>query len=78
VESNSSSSAALQKDSPLTFLRLPEVKRRVGLSRSEIYRKVKAGDFPRPVKLSAQASAWVEHEIAAWCEERLSARTDSP
>lgn len=74
MEANSSRSAALQNNSPLTFLRLPEVKRRVGLSRSEIYRKIKAGEFPRPVKLSAQASAWLEHEITAWCQERLSLR----
>jgi prophage regulatory protein len=74
VDSHSARSAALKNDSPLTFLRLPEVKRRVGLSRSEIYRKVKAGEFPKPVKLSAQASAWAEHEIEAWCSERLSSR----
>lgn len=66
--------STLPETSPLAFLRLPEVKRRVGLSRSEIYRKVKEGSFPRPVKLSSQASAWAEHEVQAWCQARLAER----
>lgn len=35
----------------LTLKRLPEVKARCGLSRSEIYRRIAAGDFPKPIKL---------------------------
>lgn len=57
-----------------TLLRLPQVKACTGLSRSEIYRRVSAGDFPAPVKLGERASAWPEHEVAAWCEARIAAR----
>jgi prophage regulatory protein len=56
------------------LLRLPQVKARTGLSRSEIYRRVSSGDFPAPVKLGERASAWPEHEVAAWCEARIAAR----
>ncbi|QDA56127.1 helix-turn-helix transcriptional regulator [Thermomonas aquatica] len=56
------------------LLRLPSVKRLCGLSRSEIYRRVAAGTFPAPVKLGERASAWPEHEIAAWCASRIAAR----
>lgn len=53
------------------FLRLPEVKDRVGLSRSQIYRLVQAGDFPAPLKLSAQVSVWPDGDIVRWQSEAL-------
>ena len=61
-------------DSALTLERLPQVKARTGLSRSEIYRKVALGDFPSPIKLGQRASAWPEHEITAWIVSRIAAR----
>ena len=65
-------------DAPLTgalvLERLPQVKARTGLSRSELYRRIAAGDFPAPCKLGERASAWPEHEVTAWCEARIAAR----
>lgn len=58
----------------LILQRLPEVKARCGLSRSEIYRRVSMGDFPAPVKLGQRASAWPEHEVTAWIASRITAR----
>ncbi len=58
----------------LILERLPQVKARTGLSRSEIYRRIAAGRFPQPVKLGERASAWPEHEVTAWCEARIAAR----
>lgn len=57
--------------SDVRFLRLPEVKDRVGLSRSQIYRLVQAGDFPAPLKLSAQVSVWPDADIVRWQSEVL-------
>ena len=48
------------------FLKRPEVEHRTGLKRSTIYDKMKAGTFPKPVKLGARAVAWFEPEIDAW------------
>lgn len=59
---------------PLNLLRLREVTRRTGKSRSSVYREVAAGTFPAPVKLGERASAWPEHEITAWCQARIAAR----
>ena len=59
---------------PLTLLRLREVCRRTGKSRSEVYRRIAAGDFPQPVKLGERASAWPAHEVAAWIAARIAAR----
>jgi len=52
------------------LLRLPEVLRLTGLSRSTLYRKIKAGEFPRPVKLGKRAVGWRESEVIAWINGR--------
>jgi prophage regulatory protein len=48
------------------FLRLPAVIELVGLKRTAIYERIKAGTFPAPVKLGPRASAWDEQELAQW------------
>jgi prophage regulatory protein len=53
------------------FLRLPEVSRRTGLSRSTLYRLAAAGAFPAPVKITARSSGWPESTVAAWMAERI-------
>lgn len=58
----------------LILERLPQVKARTGLSRSELYRRIAAGDFPQPVKLGERASAWDSREVDRWIAERIAAR----
>ncbi len=53
------------------ILRLPQVKTRVGLSRSSIYLGVLQGTFPKTVKLGARAVGWLEGEIEAWLHDRI-------
>ena len=71
MTSNSAESIPL---AGLTLERLPAVKARTGMSRSEIYRRIALGDFPRPIKLGERASAWPEHEVTAWIASRIAAR----
>ena len=52
------------------LLRLRDVQRISGLSRSSIYRMEAAGNFPARVKLSERAIAWREAEIHAWISAR--------
>jgi prophage regulatory protein len=56
------------------ILRLREVARLTGESRSTIYKRISEGDFPKPVKLGAKSVGWVEEEIAAYNEARIVAR----
>jgi prophage regulatory protein len=63
--------------SPLRFLRLPEVRARVPYSRATIYRLITAGQFPRPYSMGARAVAWLESDVTAWIEARLSAPAPS-
>lgn len=47
------------------LLRMPQVLDRVGLKKTVIYERIKAGTFPKPIKLGS-ASAWHAQEIEAW------------
>jgi prophage regulatory protein len=51
---------------PSALLRRPEVTQRTGLSRSSLYARMKAGDFPKPVYLTPSTPAWVESEVEGW------------
>ncbi|MGH8031305.1 MAG: helix-turn-helix transcriptional regulator [Luteimonas sp.] len=61
-------------DRPTILERLPQVKARTGLSRSEIYRRSTAGDFPAPIKLGERASAWSAAEVDQWIAGRIALR----
>jgi len=39
-------------------------------SPATLWRKVKAGNFPAPVKLSERITAWRVEDIRAWMESR--------
>ena len=52
------------------LLKLPDVLRLTGLSRSTVYRKLKEGDFPRPVQLGKRAVAWRESDLIDWIDGR--------
>ena len=53
-------------NAPKRFLRLPAVMNAVGLARATIYKRMKAGTFPKPIQLGPRAVAWDESEIADW------------
>jgi prophage regulatory protein len=59
---------------PAQMLRLIDVTRVTGLSRSTIYRMQALGQFPKAVKLTARTVAWMAHEIAQWLTSRVAAR----
>ena len=58
---------------PAQFLRLPQLKAKLGISGSHIWGMVKAGKFPRPIKLSENCTAWNAADIEAWAAERIAA-----
>jgi len=55
------------------LLRLPEIQSQCGLGRSAIYSRIKAGTFPKPVKLGARVAAWPAAAIDAWIEQQIAA-----
>ncbi|MFT3791078.1 MAG: AlpA family transcriptional regulator [Rudaea sp.] len=54
----------------IRILRLPAVKEKTGLSRSQIYRLMANNDFPSQVDLSDRVVGWIEGEIELWLRER--------
>jgi prophage regulatory protein len=54
------------------LLRFPAVRDRTGLSRSTIWRLERQGAFPRHHRISTNAVAWVEDEIASWIRSKVS------
>jgi prophage regulatory protein len=48
--------------------------RGISYSRAQLYRKVKDGSFPKPVRLGENKVAWLAAEIDAWIEEIAAAR----
>lgn len=50
-----------------TLMRLPAVMQATGYARSSVYNLIKAGKFPKPVRLAGGgAVAWRSTEVAAW------------
>ena len=58
----------------IRFLSWPEVCERTSLSKQQIYRRMHGGLFPEPVPLGAMRVGFAEHEVDAWCEQRIAAR----
>ena len=43
-----------------------EVERRVGMGRSSVYRAMREGRFPEPLRIGPKSVRWSSHEIEAW------------
>lgn len=50
------------------FIRLTQLVKLIPFSRATVWRKVKAGDFPQPVKLSANITAWKAEDVRGWIQ----------
>jgi|TARA_B100000795_G_scaffold234294_1_gene193413 prophage regulatory protein len=59
------------------FIRIKGVQGLSGLSRSQIYALVAKGQFPKQIKVSEKASAWLLSELQAWMTERVAGRSQA-
>lgn len=55
------------------LLRLPSVCAQVGLSKSQIYRLIRTGEFPAPVRLGPNSVAWPTERIHSWIAGKVEA-----
>lgn len=55
------------------MLRISEVCRRTGLSKSQVHRLTAEFGFPQSIRLSTRATAWIEAEVESWLQERIAA-----
>ncbi len=56
------------------FISMAELVCRIGLSKSQVYRLINEGSFPKPVPLGPQKIAFLDSEVEAWITQRLRAR----
>ncbi|MCA6924831.1 AlpA family transcriptional regulator [Pectobacterium versatile] len=59
------------------LIRLPEVLKRVGLSRARMYGLINTGRFPKQVRIGLRSVAFIESEIEAWMDSVIAARNES-
>ncbi len=58
----------------IKVIRMPQVEDKVGLKRATIWRLIAAGHLPKPIKISARASGWIESEIDEFIQRRAESR----
>jgi len=52
------------------FIRQKQLLPLIGFSAPTLWRKVKAGTFPKPVKLGENMTAWRNSDIKQWFNEQ--------
>jgi prophage regulatory protein len=52
----------------------PGIAAPIPFSACTLWRKVRTGEFPKPVKLSERVTAWRVGDVRAWLRERTDAR----
>lgn len=57
-------------DVPDALLKLATVCALTGLSAATIYRKVAAGDFPKPVRMGPRCTRWKSDGIKGWLTQQ--------
>ena len=58
----------------LKILRRRQVEEKTGLSRSTLYNLMKAGFFPKPIKIGPRSVGWIESEINTTLTNRIQER----
>jgi prophage regulatory protein len=74
----SGKSTPIRPAEPERLLRRPAVQDLTGLGRARIYQMMKAGEFPRPVRLSTRAVGWRMSDLQAWIASLSPAKTEMP
>lgn len=59
------------------ILRIEEVKAKTGLGRSSIYKFIKDGSFPSPIRLGPRAVGFSSEDLDKWIEGRIAASHES-
>ncbi len=68
----------MQNTTPRTALRLPAVIAKTGLSKTHIYRLMKAGAFPLSYALSERVRVWDQTQVDDFLSGRLADGTRRP
>lgn len=61
-----------------SVIRLPAVKSRCGISRSNIYQQINQGTFPKPIRLGERAVGWLSSDIDDWLSRKVEESQQHP
>ncbi|MBK7042240.1 MAG: AlpA family phage regulatory protein [Rhodanobacteraceae bacterium] len=53
------------------LVRLPDVCAAVGMRKGGVYKAIREGRFPAPIKLGKRAVAWPESSVQSWIAARI-------
>ncbi|QUD89622.1 helix-turn-helix transcriptional regulator [Phenylobacterium montanum] len=53
------------------ILRIRTVLLRTGLSRSTLYRKIREGSFPSPLRISVHGAGWLQSAVDRWMADPI-------
>ena len=56
------------------LLKATEVAIYIKTCKSQVYKLVQQGRFPKPIKLGERGSAWLVSEVDAWLQSRIDER----
>ena len=48
----------------------------INTCKSQVYKLVQQGSFPKPIKLGKRGSAWLVSEVDAWLQSRVDSRDE--
>ena len=58
----------------MRVLRRRAVEQKTGKKRTQIYKEIAAGTFPRQVRLGPKAVGWIKSEVDFWIAQRIAHR----
>lgn len=64
-------SAGTQRPQSRKFIKIHQVTDLCGLSKAEVYKRIAIGNFPKQINLGPRCVAWIEAEVVAWVEARI-------
>ena len=53
------------------LLRVPQVLKRVGMSRAQLYKLVSLGEFPRQIRICQKISVWLSSDVDQWIDRQV-------
>jgi len=61
---------------PLRVLPTNVVLDRICISKTQMYRLINSGEFPKPIPIGLQRVGFIEDEVNAWIEQRMRMRDE--
>jgi prophage regulatory protein len=58
------------------LITMDEVLDRVCMSKTQLYRLINSGEFPKPVPVGDHRIGFIEAEVKAWIEQRIKMRDE--